>query len=268
LLLGRLGAATVIGLPGCARSEKRSGFDWILERSCAGVAVDGAAIAAMGVGGLLDDIAARPAPRDGEEPAPQRPAIAAIVLAAGRATRMGANKLLAELDGVPIVRHAVTAALASRARPVVVVTGHQRAAVEAALAGLDVRFADNPDHEMGMAGSLRAGLGALPAAIDGALICLGDMPRIRGAHLDAIMAGFEPGLDGSIVVPTCERKRGNPVLWARRYFAEMASLEGDVGARGLLARYADQVRTVAIDDPAILLDVDTPEALAELRGRS
>lgn len=270
LLLGRLGGAAVLGVPGCARSLKRSGFDAVLERACAGVPAGGADLAAMGIGGLLDDISARPSPRAGAgEDAPDHdvrdpdePRVAAIVLAAGRARRMGRNKLIAELDGAPIVRRVAGAALASRARPVVVVTGHEADAVRAALAGLDVVLAHNPDHAEGMSTSLRVGLAAAGPA-DAALVCLGDMPRLAAHHLDAVIAARAG--DDTIVVPTFDRKRGNPVLWPRRYFAEIAALTGDVGARALIDRYAEHVCFLPVDDPAILLDVDTPAALAALQ---
>jgi molybdenum cofactor cytidylyltransferase len=262
LLLGRLGGATVLGVPGCARSLRRSGFDAVLERACAGVPVSGADLAAMGIGGLLEEISVRPSPRDLAVREPDEPRVAAIVLAAGRASRMGENKLLAELDGVPIVRRTVAAVLASRARPVVVVTGHEAAAVREALAGLDVVFAHNPSFAEGMSTSLRAGLAAAEAA-DAALVCLGDMPRLAAHHLDAVIAAHGGG--DAIVVPTFDKKRGNPVLWPRRYFAEIAALSGDVGARALIDRYAEHVAFLPIDDPAILIDVDTPEALAALR---
>jgi molybdenum cofactor cytidylyltransferase len=270
LLLGRLGARTVIGVPGCARSLKPSGFDWVLDRVCAGVPVAGGDLAAMGVGGLLDEISVRPSPRS--EAAAQAQAgegrIAAVVLAAGRASRMGTNKLVAELDGEPIVRRTVRAALGSRARPVIVVTGHEADAVTRALAGLEVRLVHNPDFADGMSTSLRVGVAAA-GTVDGALICLGDMPRLRPAHLDAVIDAFRAGDPAEIVVPTFDRKRGNPVLWPRCYFAEIAALSGDVGARALIDRHADHVRLVAIEDSAILVDVDTPAALAELRrGRT
>ena len=288
LLLGRLGAGTVLGVPGCARSLKPSGFDWVLERVCAGVAITGGDVAAMGVGGLLEEISIRPSPRNaaatsadpsGTEPsaamsgsdpldgagspAGDEGRIAAVVLAAGRASRMGSNKLIAELDGEPIVRRTVRAVLGSRARPVVVVTGHEPEAVHRALAGLEVRFVHNPDFAEGMSTSLRTGIAAA-GAVDAALICLGDMPRLEAEHLDAVIDAFRAGDPDEIVVPTCDRKRGNPVLWPRCYFAEIAELSGDVGARSLIERHADHVRLLAIDDPAILVDVDTPAALAEL----
>jgi molybdenum cofactor cytidylyltransferase len=255
LVLGHADATSIIGVPGCARSPKRSGFDFVLERIAAGVPVGRAELAHMGVGGLLDDIADRPAPRASK--------FAAIVLAAGRSTRMGDNKLLALLDGRPLVRHAVEAALGSAARPVVVVTGNDADAVRAALNGLDVRFVHNADFAAGMATSLAAGIANLDSEIDGALICLGDMPRVRAVHLDAIVAAAADGVH--IVVPTHERKRGNPVLLHRAVFADVLALRGDVGARSLIERHADRVRAVAIDDPAVLLDVDTGAQLAALR---
>jgi molybdenum cofactor cytidylyltransferase len=265
LMLGRRGAATVIGVPGCARSLKPSGFDWVLERVCAGVAIAAGELAELGVGGLLDEISVRGSPR---EPTARSEdgRIAAIVLAAGRASRMGSNKLIAELDGEPIVRRTVRAVLGSRARPVIVVTGHEAEAVRGVLAGLDVRIVHNPDFADGMSTSLRAGLTAA-GAVDAALICLGDMPRLRAAHLDAVIDAYRAGEPDEIIVPTCDRKRGNPVLWPGRYFAEIAALTGDVGAKALIDRHAEQVRQVAIDDPAILVDVDTPAALAELQRR-
>jgi len=259
LVLGHHGATQIVGVPGCARSLKRSGFDNVIERLAAGVPVDTGDIAAMGVGGLLDEIAQRPEPR-----APHGDRVAAIVLAAGRSTRMGANKLLATLDGRPLVRHAVEAALGSNARPVIVVTGNDHEAVRAALAGLDVRVVHNPDYAAGMSTSLRAGIAAIEHERDlkGALICLGDMPRVRAAHLDAIIAAATD--DVQIVVPTHERKRGNPVLLHRALFDEVLALHGDVGARAVIERHADRALQLAIDDPAILLDVDTPNALAAL----
>ena len=262
LLLGRLRGATVIGVPGCARSLKPSGFDWVLQRVCAGVVVTASDLAAMGVGGLLEDIPVRPAPRS-EVAAPDG-RIAGVVLAAGRASRMGSNKLIAELDGEPIVRRTVRAVLASRARPVVVVTGHEADAVQRALIGLDVRFVHNPAFADGMSTSLRVGIAAA-GPVDAALICLGDMPRLEAHHFDSLIDGFRAGDPDEILVPTYDRKRGNPVLWPHRYFAEIGTLTGDVGARALLDRHAEHVRLIATDDAAILIDVDTPDALAELR---
>ena len=130
----------MLGAPGCARSPKENGFDWILMRLLAGLPVTRADITGLGVGGLLMEIVTRPQPRAVPVPETGR-RIAGLVLAAGRSTRMGGpNKLLAEIDGKPLVRIAAEQALASRASPVIVVTGHQRERVERALAGLPVHL--------------------------------------------------------------------------------------------------------------------------------
>ncbi len=193
--------------------------------------------------------------------------IACIVLAAGRSTRMGAaNKLLAEVGCKPMVRIVVETALASTARPVLVVTGHQAAEVRAALAGLDVTFCANPDYALGLSTSLKAGIRALPASCAGALVLLGDMPRITPVHLDALIAAFAPGTGADIVVPTHQGQRGNPVLWSADFFAEIGQLDGDTGARHLLQQHADHVREVDLGTDAIAMDIDTPEALAKLKA--
>ena len=272
LLLARIGTVPVLGLPGCARSPKLNGFDWVLQRLAAGVAVDRRDIMAMGAGGLLAEIPTRPQPRaeDGTPAAPRAPRIAALVLAAGRSTRMGAaNKMLLPVEGVPMVQRAVDTALASKARPVFVVTGHEPDAVRAALAGRDVAFVHNPDYAQGLSTSLRAGIDALPKDVDGVLVCLADMPLVTPQVLERLTAAFNPVEGRAICVPTAAGRRGNPILWARRFFAEMRAASGDVGARVLLADHADQVVEVETGEDGIFVDVDTPEALAALRpGRT
>lgn len=266
LMLARHGSTPVIGVPGCARSLDRSGFDMVLERLAAGLPVTRADLMTMGVGGLLVEPPARPFPRAGDGPkVVPEPAIAAIVLAAGRSSRMGEhNKLLAEVDGAPMIAHVVDALLATSVRPVVVVTGHDADAVRAALAGRDVIFAHNPRYAEGMSTSLRAGLAQLGEDIDGALVALGDMPRVLAAHVEALAGAFDPAGGRAICVPTWEGRRGNPVLFARRFFPEMRLLEGDVGARALLEKHAAAVCPVPMPDRGVTLDVDTPEALAAL----
>jgi molybdenum cofactor cytidylyltransferase len=195
------------------------------------------------------------------------PHIAAIVLAAGRSTRMGAaNKLTADVGGKPMARRVVEAASASAASPVLVVTGHQAADVRAALAGLTVAFVDNPDYAVGLSSSLKAGIRAVPPTADGALVLLGDMPQITAAHLDRLIAAFSAEGGAGIVVPTHQGRRGNPVLWPRACFGEMLQLEGDAGARRLFAAHTGRIREVQLDTDAIFADVDTPEALAQLRA--
>lgn len=266
LLLARVGATPVIGLPGCARSPKLNGFDWVLQRLCADVPVTPADITSMGVGGLLKEIPTRPQPRDVAAAKPRgQPRIAAVVLAAGRSTRMGAaNKLLMDLHGVPMIARTV-AAVASAASPVIVVTGHDADAVAKALKDARVTVVRNPRFADGMATSLKAGLGVLPADADGVLICLGDMPAVTAASIVQLVAAFDPVEGRAIVVPTYQGKRGNPVLFARAFIDEMRTAEGDVGARALLSQHADAVYEVETG-AGVLADADTPAAFAALKA--
>jgi molybdenum cofactor cytidylyltransferase len=189
--------------------------------------------------------------------------VAALVLAAGASTRMGGpNKLLCEVDGVPMIHRAVRAAVDSLCVQVVVVTGWQADRIEAALASTAVSFVRNPDYAAGMSGSLRRGLASLPDGVDAALIQLADMPWIGAAHIDRLVETFDPG-DPAIVVPVRGDRRGHPVLWPRRFFAQISQLSGDVGARQLLDQHASQVRAVVFDSEAIFRDIDTPGQLAQ-----
>ncbi len=194
--------------------------------------------------------------------------IAALLLAAGTASRYRAadpsvaTKLVALLGGVPLVRRVAEAALASRAGPIVAITGHASAHVRAALDGCALTFAHNADHASGLASSLRTGLAALPAGSAGALVLLGDMPGVTAPLLDRLIAAFEAGDGADAAVPVHEGRRGNPALLGRALFAPAALLTGDEGARRLLARA--RVVEVPIDDEAVLLDVDEPEALLRL----
>ncbi len=262
ICLGRIGAVPALVLPGCARSPKLNGIDFMLHRLFAGEPAGGAEIMRMGVGGLLKEFAARPMPRH-SAPSPKGQ-VAAVVLAAGLSSRMApANKLLVtDANGVSMVARVVDAALASRAAPVFVVVGHQAAQVRASLAGRDVTFVHAADYATGMAASLRAGIAALPPAACAALICLGDMPLV-GAHLlDRLIETYDPDEGRLIVVPTAGGKRGNPVLWDRRFFADMAQLTGDTGARSLLRTHGEAVFEVETGDEGVLTDYDTPSALA------
>jgi molybdenum cofactor cytidylyltransferase len=103
--------------------------------------------------------------------------------------------------------------------------------------------------------------------VDGAIVCLGDMPAVSAGSIDRLIAAYDPVEGRSICVPTYNGKRGNPVLWDRRYFAEMAGIAGDVGARHLIGAHDEAVCEVAMGDSGVLIDLDTPEALAAHLGR-
>jgi molybdenum cofactor cytidylyltransferase len=275
LLLGHVGNRVVLGLPGCARSPKVNGFDWVLERLVAGLPVGPGEIMRMGSGGLLAEIPSRPLPRAEAKPEPEKrepkaagPRIGVVMLAAGKSQRMGGpNKLLSEIDGVPMVARVAQRLLASRARPIIAVLGNQAEEVDAALGKLPVERVRNPEFAEGLSTSLKRGVVALPADLDGALICLGDMPLISGRHIDRLIAAFNPLEGRAIIVPTRRGKRGNPVLWSKRFFPEMAELAGDVGAKHLIGEHAELVAEVEMDDDAILVDIDTPDALEALRQK-
>jgi molybdenum cofactor cytidylyltransferase len=266
MLIGNVRGQTVLGAPGCARSPKENGFDWILMRLLAGLPVTRADITGMGVGGLLMEIVTRPQPREERAPEAGRQ-VAAVVLAAGRSTRMGAvNKMLAEIGGKPLVRIAVEQAIASRAKPVIVVTGHQHEKVEAALKDLPVRLVRNPDYAGGLGTSLKAGIAAVPENADGAIVCLGDMPQVDAALIDRLVGAFDPERGALVIVPSINGRRGNPVVWSRRFFHDLMSIQGDIGARHLIGTYAEAVVEIPVVGAAALTDVDTPESLSAVKA--
>ena len=164
-----------------------------------------------------------------------------------------------------MIRRVTDAACASHAEPVIVVTGHAAAEVRTALKGPAIEFANNPDFAKGLSTSLKVGLNAVPEDCDGAIVLLGDMPDVDTALIDRLIAAFDPGEGRAICVATRHGRRGNPVLWARRFFPEMLAIEGDVGARNLIGTYGELVCEVDAPDDAPLTDIDTPEALAAYR---
>jgi molybdenum cofactor cytidylyltransferase len=193
--------------------------------------------------------------------------VAAIVLAAGRSSRMGPhNKLLQSIDGSTIIARVAGAAIASGANPVIVVTGFEADRIKEALSGLDVTFANNPNFDEGMSGSIKTGLSVLPARSDGAMILLGDMPDVEARDLRLVMAAFA-GKD-AICIPARGSRRGNPVLWGASYFVEMMGLSGDVGAKQLIAKHQAHVTEVLVGSDGIFADVDTPADLARLGASS
>lgn len=187
------------------------------------------------------------------------PRIAAVVLAAGRSSRLPGNKLLQRLDGKTIVRRAVEVAVASQAKPVIVVTGNEAERVQGELAGLPITIVDNADYAAGLSSSLKCGLRSIPPACDGALIGLGDMPFVTADVYDKLINAF--ALGHSICVPVHRGRRGNPVLWARPHFAEMLALSGDKGAKQLMVLHSNLVFELEVPDDGILIDIDTPDDL-------
>ena len=265
LFLGELDGSPVIGAPGCARSPVENGFDWVLNRLIANVPVTRDDIMGMGVGGLLMEITSRPQPREGGLGAKDQ--IAAVVLAAGRSTRMGeANKLLATINGKTLVRQVVETLESTKVDQVVVVTGHEQERIRQELEGLDVTFVHNENYADGLSTSLRAGIGALEDEIDAAMVALADMPFVGSDGVDEMIATYRARDDIHAVVATSKGKRGNPVLWSRRFFDELCDVQGDTGARHLIGKHASVIAEVEMGEAASL-DLDTPEALDAAGGK-
>jgi molybdenum cofactor cytidylyltransferase len=193
--------------------------------------------------------------------------IAAIVLAAGMGTRFGTGtpKILAELAGKPLLRHATEAAAQSQARPLIVVVGAATDEVRAALAGIDANILRNDDAAAGLSRSLTLGLAAVPEHCAGAIVLLADMPRVSAVMIDRLLAAFHAVPEAPrAAIPTYGGQRGNPVLLGRAIFADVMQLKGDRGASALLRGETQGIIECPVDDDAITIDIDTPDALARL----
>jgi len=273
ICVGRIGDKPALVLPGCARSPKLNGIDFVLTRLFAGLKVTSADIMRMGVGGLLKEMDNRPLPREKAPATPRSgaaprsaPTIAAVVLAAGRSRRMAPhNKLLIpDKAGKPMIARVVDNVLSSNARPILVVLGHMAEQIEHALGGRPVRYVHADDYAEGLSASLKAGIAAVPAECAAAVVCLGDMPLVTGRMIDRLLAAYDAEEGRQIVLPTFRGKQGNPMLWDRRFFPEILGISGDSGARFLVGKHAEVVAEVEMADDAVLRDFDTTESLATL----
>jgi len=181
--------------------------------------------------------------------------IAGVVLAAGRSSRLGRPKQLLPLAGLPLLAHVLRSASESSLDDVVVVLGHEAPAIRGAVGDWGQRVVVNPDYAAGQSTSIRAGLAALDPATEAVLFLLGDQPGVGPATIDAVVAEYGRSR-APIVVPVYGAAVGNPVLFDRALFPELAALRGDRGARGIVRRRSDQAARVAVagDPPP---DVDT-----------
>ena len=201
---------------------------------------------------------------------PRMAEIAAIILAAGKSSRFrgddpGAKtKAVALLDGAPRLRHVAQAAIDAGLKPLVLVTGFNADEVSAAARGLpDLQIVHNSDYETGLASSLRAGIAALPLSSAGAIVLLADMPRVRSQTIRRLVETFLTSPDAAAVVPVHAGQWGNPILLGAKLFTDVALLQGDSGARKLLASRADVIE-MECEDEAVGLDIDTRDDLLRL----
>ena len=185
-----------------------------------------------------------------------------VVLAAGASSRFGLPKQLEKYDGTPLVTRAMQLAEEVCGSRTVLVAGHEWRAVVQACRPLRGYFANNVRYRSGMAASIACGVRCVTAAADAVLLLLADQPLVTRAHLDVLIAAFRDSR-GNIVATGFARTAGPPVIFPRRYFAELCDLQGDAGARSILARAADRVRTVTFEDASV--DIDRPGDLERLR---
>lgn len=257
-MVGTLGGRSVVGLPGCARSPKLNGFDWVLDRLCAGLQMTKEDWAAMSVGGLLQEIENRPQPRARQSA--KHLSISAIVLAAGLSRRMGdQNKLLKNYQDKPLVTHILSALKNSTIEDTAIVTGHDREAIEKLALEYDVPTIHCTTYAKGMAESLKTGVEHFSDS-EGIMICLGDMPHIKTEHLDHLADAFRAHEGQRICIAAYHAKRGNPVIIPKDIYPYIAELEGDQGARALFTRFADRVELVEMNDSSVVEDFDDPSA--------
>lgn len=184
--------------------------------------------------------------------------MAAIILAAGQSRRMGAvNKLLLDVNGVPMIRGVVETLMRDEIEPVVVVTGHEYEQVEACLEGIPVQFAFNPRYEEGMGASIAVGIRSLAAGRhSGVLVCVGDLPNLNSSVVAKLVNAFQAERGQRIVAPVFQGKRGHPVLFPIGYSEKLKQLRGDVGARDLLRQDAQLVVELETEDDGVTRDWD------------
>jgi molybdenum cofactor cytidylyltransferase len=258
----------IIGLPGCARSPKLNGFDLVLYRLAAGLEIKSADIARMGVGGLLEELPERGQLRESEVFAATGASsqkVGAVLLAAGQSSRMGKNnKLLLQTGQMTVVQRAAKNLLDAGINDIVVVTGRDAEQVGQSL-GAPITV-HNPAFAEGISTSIKAGIAAIPDSWESALIVLGDMPSINPDTIRKLIAAASKNCDA--VVPIFEGKQGHPVLWKRPAISLLQQAHGDVGGKAVLAQMGDRVLKISVDDPGILIDIDTPEAWRAFRDQS
>lgn len=181
-----------------------------------------------------------------------------VVLAAGTSSRFGEeNKLLATVNGEPLVRRAVRTLLSSQVDRTFVVVGYEADRVRTAVEDLDVTVLDNDAYENGQATSVRTAVESIRG--DAAVFALGDMPYVASETVDALLDAYEAGV-GDALAAAYDGQRGNPVLFDRQHFPRLANLSGDTGGRDVLMG-ASSGALIAVDDPGAVTDVDTPDAL-------
>lgn len=189
--------------------------------------------------------------------------ISAIVLAAGTSSRMGRAKALVPLGGRPLLHHVLRAVQASGVGQIVIVLGHDADRVRREIPSADATVVVNPDYASGMSTSLRVGLRALAPTAEAFFAVLADQPFVASATLDALIARRAEA-DAKIVIPVFRGVRGNPVLVDCSLTREVEAITGDQGCRAIFGNHPEEILEVPVNDPGVVLDMDTPEQLARV----
>ena len=195
--------------------------------------------------------------------------IHAVLLAAGRSERMGRNnKLLLNVDGIPLVRKSALNILNSNVKSMTVVTGFDENKIVNALSGLNVNFVKNINFREGLSSSLKAGLANITPTPSAVIICLADMPKIQPEHINQLIENFDPLKGWEICIPTNNGKRGNPVLIGSRFFPYIFETSGDFGAKQVMKQHSDKIVEVEIGTSDIHFDIDTQDEYENFTTRS
>ena len=195
--------------------------------------------------------------------------IHAVLLAAGRSERMGRNnKLLLNVDGIPLVRKSAINILNSNVTSITVVTGFDENKIVNALSGLNVNFVKNINFREGLSSSLKAGLANITPTPSAVIICLADMPKIQPEHINQLIENFDPLKGWEICIPTNNGKRGNPVLIGSRFFPYIFETSGDFGAKQVMKQHSDKIVEVEIGTSDIHFDIDTQDEYENFTARS
>ena len=195
--------------------------------------------------------------------------IHAVLLAAGRSERVGRNnKLLLNVDGIPLVRKSAINILNSNVTSMTVVTGFDENKIVNALSGLNVNFVKNINFREGLSSSLKAGLANITPTPSAVIICLADMPKIQPEHINQLIENFDPLKGWEICIPTNNGKRGNPVLIGSRFFPYIFETSGDFGAKQVMKRHSDKIVEVEIGTSDIHFDIDTQDEYENFTTRS
>ncbi|MBB6216910.1 molybdenum cofactor cytidylyltransferase [Anaerosolibacter carboniphilus] len=189
--------------------------------------------------------------------------ISGIILAAGKGSRMGNDKLALPLEGKPILEHVIMSAKQSKLDEIILVWGRYRSSKELA-EKYGIYACENKGFEMGMSTSIISGLGCISPQSEGVMFLLGDMPFVKALHINGLIETYEKNPKG-IVMPMCDGKRGNPVLFSKIFYEELKQLKGDIGARGLITKHMEQVTSVTFYEDSTLRDIDTQEEYGKYR---